>query len=148
MVNFYLPEGTIVWPRPEHCELPQWGDDFYEGHTDVFVDAREQRRRYERDQERNHERDARELRSVFAEGEGEEGLDRFEEDDMVEEDAAFECDANADTWAAWVRAEFPATPDRKTCPKCRVSYTTELVGLLCGACFRSARADYEDALAD
>ena len=144
MVNLYRPEGKIVWPRQD--PNVDWADDFYSGHTSITEDPTINRINFEKLQQEEASARAAALDKAD-EDEDEDGLSQFEQDSMFEDDLG---DRNADPWKTWVEREHGKTDDPKTCPVCKITYSTAINSerLLCGTCYKTELPKFQETFED
>ena len=144
MVNLYRPDGTIAWPRQD--PKVDWADDFYSGHSFVTQDATINRENFEKAQEDEAAARANALDREYND-EDEDGLSRFEEDSMIEDDLP---DRNANLWSTWVGKEHGTSENPKQCPACKIVFPTVIPEdrLLCHQCYSTEHKKFKEEVND
>ena len=139
MRNTFKPNNTIIWPRPSDFECPSdWKSDFYRGHDfSVFVNAEANFNAFDIFRTKQAAKRADELRKNYdIDDEDETGHDEFECDSTIEDDiGVMERRSERDPFEVFVHATYGAEDDKKKCPCCKQSYSTELRRFVCGTLF-------------
>eukprot|EP00966_Prymnesium_polylepis_P236137 5461099-Prymnesium_polylepis.2 len=149
MRNTFKPSNTIIWPRPSDFECPSdWKSDFYHGHDSIFVNAEENFNAFDVFRTKQAAKRADELRQNYdIDDEDESGHDEFEKDSTIEDDiGVMGGRADRDPFEVYVHATYGVIEDKKKCPCCKLSYSTELRRPVCGTCFPTVDFDFKEAL--